>query len=184
MYYNKNRLIVNQSLSGLSEEEVNPEITGAAAGSVFVFVFNTPATLATNQLDAAMKELKGIGKSILTFLYGSFTYEVQGVGFSGGNIRIWVYFKSSENTALSTLIPKFQGILNKHLGTGVAKYSKTILSSGQKTEVRGMVQKVVESINPFGNIDLKSILTLGIIVAGGAFALPHILEVLMSRKKR
>lgn len=184
MYYNKNKSIVNQTLCGLGEEEVNPEITGAATGSVFVFVFNTPTGLATKPLEAAMKELKGIGKGILSEFFGLVQYEVQGVGFSGGNIRIWVYFKSSQKLAISTIIPKFKSILDKHLGSGVASYSKTILSSGQKTEVVGVFKQIYETINPFGNIDLKSILTLGILVAGGVFVLPRILEVLMTRKKR
>lgn len=184
MYTNIKELPVKPYLEGLGQTQIDPETHGAATGSVFVFVFTAPTSLPTDTINKAMKDLMGVGKEWWKFIFGSTTYEIQGAGYSNGQIRIWVYFKSAEKRAIAELIPIFKSVLDKDLGGGVASYSKTLLISGSTTDVQQVLQKLFQTVNPFGDVDLQSLLTIGIVVIGGIVVLPKVLEIILQGKKR
>jgi len=158
MYANiKNELVKSYS-SGLGQIEKDPGTTEPQAGSIFVFIYSTAGSLATKPLNEAFAEMMKQGKGIFDRnLFGPQMYEVTGVGFSNGEIRIWVKFYTDLGAyfgfihySLAAFVGGFDKILAKHLGNGVANFKGVYQMSGTSKTVSGsIIWDVLRPILPY-----------------------------------
>jgi len=185
MYSNTKKIPVKPYFTGLGQIEVDPQKTAAATGSVFVFIFSAPGAIATDVWNALGKDLMQIGKEWWKWMFGTTLYEVQGAGYSNGQIRIWVVFRSDENRAVAELIPTLKAVLDKYLGKGTCSYQKTILMSGQSAEIKSTVEKVIEStvgaVAKGVGIELKKLVVPALIIAGAYFLIPPVIRELKKK---
>ena len=182
MYNNQNQLAVKSYSSGLGQIEKDPAHTEPLAGAVYVFKYSTTGSLATKPLNEAFAELMKAGSGIFesrNLFSSQRIYEVTGAGFSNAEIRIWIKFYTDLGTlfgavhgTLAQFVGKFDQILAKHLGRGVANFEGAYLMSGKDRKVSGSA--LWDIIGPF--------IPYVAAIAGAYFLIPPIIREL--RKKQ